>query len=148
MDEEKRPSALRDALLTILAVWAALILAGFAGVRLQPSIAGASVSLAVYLVLLFAWGLWAAPGRRTHLAVHLLAGLLYWLLCIALFLAMPTAMMMGSLQWISVGTTVGYLPEGNMHNLGSYLVPMMLNQFGPIVLMGLLRGWMRGDWAR
>jgi hypothetical protein len=144
MDEAHRPTPVRDALVTILGVWAALILAAFAGLRLQPGLAGATVSVGVFLILLFAWGHWTGPGRRTHLGVYLAAGLLYWVLCTTLFLLAPATLMDGPLSWLAVGTTIGYQYAGGPHApLGYYIVPMVLNLFGPILIMGLLRRWLR-----
>jgi len=144
MDRESFGSKLRAALLTILAVWAALILAGLAGLRLQPSMAGALISLAVYLALLVAWGVYSRAGRRIGLAVYLLAMLLYWLASTALFILMPVSMMTGWLDWLGVGMTVGLQSSGGPDTPGMfYLVPMVANLFGPILIMAVLRHWAR-----
>ncbi|HYD14215.1 MAG TPA: hypothetical protein VEC11_15325 [Allosphingosinicella sp.] len=143
MDAEESPPRLAAALLTIPVVWAALILAGLAGLRLQPSMAGAGLSLLVYLILLFGWGQWTERGRRTYLAVYLLAAFLYWLACVALFIAMPAAMMTGWLDWFGAGMVVGFQPYPNPHTpVETYLIPMVINMFAPIIIMGALRPWL------
>ncbi len=143
MDAGERPSRLVAALLTIPAVWVALIVAGLAGLRLQPSLAGAALSLVVYLVLLFSWGQWTGPGRRTYLAVYLLAAFLYWLSCVVLFIAMPAAMMTGWLDWFGAGMVVGFQPYPNPHTpVETFLIPMVINIFAPIIIMGALRPWL------
>ncbi len=127
-------------MLTVPMVWAALVLAGLAGLRLQPSVAGATVSLAIYLILLLAWGQWTASGRRTYLAVYLLAAFLYWLACTALFIAMPAVMMTGPLDWFGAGMVVGFQPYPNPHTpVETFLIPMVGNMFAPIIVMGALR---------
>lgn len=138
---------LRDALLTIPAVWLILILAGMSGARLQPSLAGAALSVAVCVGLLLAWGHWAGPGRRTALPVYLLAGLLYPILSMALLLSVPTQAT-ESVQWLFAGMALGYQPGGGPDTPLEYsIIPMLLNLFGPILLMGLLRSLVRRDWS-
>jgi hypothetical protein len=140
MDAEGRPSRLAAALLTVPVVWAALILAGLAGLRLQPGVAGAMLSLAIYLALLFAWGQWTGRGRRTYLAVYLLAAFLYWITCVALLIAMPVAMMTGWLDWFGAGMIVGFQPDPNPHTpVETFLIPLVGNIFAPIIVMGALR---------
>jgi hypothetical protein len=143
---EDRPSKLADALTTIPVVWLSLIVAGLSGGWLQPSIAGALVSVVVCIGLLFAWGNWTGPGRRTTLPIFLLAGLLYLALAMALLLSAHPELYTEATTWLCAGLTVGFMPSGGADTpLEYYIFPMLLNLFGPIVVMGTLRAWMRGD---
>jgi hypothetical protein len=144
MDGETLGSKVRDALVTIPAIWVILILAGLSGAKLQPGLPGAALSLAVCVGLLFAWGHWTGPGRRTALPVYLLAGLLYPALAVAFVLALPTELSMGALDWVAAGMAVGFQPASGPDAPGEfYLLPIALNLFGPILAMGLLRHWAR-----
>lgn len=146
MHEETHGSKLKDALITMLAVWLCLIAAGLAGARWQPGPVGAVISITVCVGLLYAWGQWSGPGRRTALLIYLLAGLLYPVLTIVALLALPTALVMGQLDWFAAGMAVGYQPHGGADtSLEFYIVPMVLNLIGPILAMGTLRAWRRGD---
>lgn len=146
MDERTWPSKLLDALATLLAVWLCLIIAGLTGARLQPGMLGAALSLAVCIGLLSAWGCWTGPGRRTPLFVYLIAGLFYPVLTTALILIVPTELALGPLSWIVAGMAVGFQSGGGPDAPAQiYIVPMVMNLFGPILAMGLLRHWVRAD---
>ena len=148
MDEETLGSKVRDALFTVPVVWLILILAGMAGARLQPSLGGAALSVSVCVGLLLAWAHWTGPGRRTAFPVYLLAGLLYPILTMALLLSVPTQAS-ESVHWLFAGMTIGWQVEGGPDApFEYYLVPLVLNLFGPILLVGLIRSWLRGDWSR
>ena len=141
-------SKLRDALITIPAVWMILILAGLSCARLQPAITGAVLSAAVCVILLFAYAHWSGPGRRTAFPVFLLAGLLYPILSTLLLLGIPTEMF-DSVQWLTAGMAIGWQPEGGPETApGYYILPMLLNLFGPILAMGLIRSLTRHLAAR
>jgi hypothetical protein len=146
MVEEARGSKLGDALVTIPAVWLILILAGLSGGWLQPSIGGAMVSVGVCIGLLFAWGRWTGPGRRTVLGVYLLAGLLYFILVLALVLSTHPDLIGDGISLFSAGLGIGFMPTGGPDMPGEYyFFPLLLNLFGPILAMGALRIWARGD---
>jgi hypothetical protein len=143
MEGEERPSKLGDALLTIPAVWLILILAGLSCARLQPAAIGAMLSVAACVVLLFIYGHWTGPGRRTAFPVYLLAGLLYPILSTLLVLSVSPGAF-DSLQWLTAGMVIGYQPGGGPDApFEYYLVPMLVNLFGPILAMGALRQWAR-----
>ena len=146
MEERNWRSKLRDALVTIPAVWLILILAGASCVRLQPSAAGAVLSIAVCIILLFSYAHWSGPGRRTPFPVYLLAGLLYPILSALLLLTIPTGWY-DSVDWLTAGMVIGYQLEGAPETPpGHYILPMLGNLFGPILVVGLLRGLVR--WRR
>ena len=139
MDANGWRAKLRDALLTVPAVWLCLILAGLSAVRLQPGTFGTILSVAVCVILLFAWGHWTGPGRRTAFPVYLLAGLLYPILTTLLLLTVSTEAF-DSVQWLTAGMVVGYQPGGGPETPpGYYVLPMLVNLFGPILFMGALR---------
>lgn len=145
MDGAAIRSRLTDGLVTILAVWAILIGTGMAFGRWQPHIVTALVSFMACAALLFAWGRWTAPGRRMPLPVYLLAGLLYILLTVVLALAVPIGAVDVAL-WLSAGFAIGFQVAGGPDApLEYYLLPMVLNLFGPILVMGLLRNLARRD---
>lgn len=138
MDEPIWRSRLRDALATISTVWLILILAGIFA-RMQPGTAGAILSLAVYIILLSTYAIWSGPGRRTAFPVYLLAGLLYPILTVVLLLGVSDDTL-GSLQWLTAGMDLGYQPVPEPHTpVEAFLVPMILNLFGPILIVGGLR---------
>ena len=142
-------SVFRDWLVTILAVWAILIGTGIAVARWQPHLLAALLSFTVCVALLLAWARWTAPGRRTPLPVYMLAGLLYLILTTAIALVAPPELATGSLLWLAAGYSIGFQPEPAVHpTVENFIAPLLLNLFGPIVIMGLLRGIMRGDWRR
>ena len=144
MDANGWGSKLRDALLTVPAVWLCFILAGFSVVRLQPGTIGTILSVAICVVLLFAWGYWTGPGRRTALPVFLLASLLYPIFCTAVLLTLPLDLTMGPLQWLGVGMLVGYQPGGGADTpIEFYIIPMLVNMLIPIAFMGVLREQVR-----
>jgi hypothetical protein len=146
MEEETRGSKLRSALVTIFAVWVILILAGLSGAGLQPSIGGGTISIAVCIGLLFAWGQWTAPGRRTILGVYLLAGLLYPVMLLTLLFTASSPSDLRPYAWLGAGLNVGFQPHGGADTpFEFYVVPMVLNLIGPILVMGTLRAWLRGD---
>lgn len=148
MEARGLASMIRDGLVTILAVWAILILTGMAFARWQPALPAAILSFTVCTGLLFAWARWAGPGHRTPLPVFMLAGFLYILLTVTLALSLPTAATDATL-WVAAGFSIGFQPGHNGHpSVETFIVPMLLNLFGPIVTMGLLRGIVRGDWRR
>ena len=143
MDEPTWRSKLRDALVTIPAVWLILILAGLSCANLQPGTAGAILSVAICIVLLFSYAHWSGPGQRTAFPVYLLAGLLYPILSTLLLLSIPTGLF-DSVDWLSAGMVIGYQPEGGPETPpGYYVLPMVANLFGPIVAVGVLRTWAR-----
>ncbi len=149
MDAEERPSRLVAALLTIIAVWAILIGTGMAFARWQPHLLAALLSFAVCVALLFAWARWTAPGRRTPVPVFMLSGLLYLILIGVIALAVPPELATGPLNWLAAGLTIGFHPDFAIHpTVQNFIAPLLLNLFGPIVVMGLLRGIVRGDWRR
>lgn len=140
MDEQERPSKLRDALVTILGVWGILIATGLIFTRLQPSPIAATASLAACVGLLYSWSRWLGPGRRTHLAIYLLAGVLYLVLVTVLMLSVPSEWATGPLLWLGAGLTIGFQPQGGPHTpLEFYIIPFLFNLFGPILVMGFLR---------
>ena len=125
-------------------MWLCLILAGLACARLQPGPLGTILSVAVCVILLFAWGHWTGPGRRTGLPVFLLAGFLYPILGTALVLTLPMDLAMGKLQWLGAGLLVGYQPGGGAGTPPLfYILPMLANLLVPILFMGALRAQVR-----
>lgn len=146
MEEHALGSRLRDALLTMPVVWAILILAGLSGAWLQPSLGGASLSIIVCVGLLFAWGQWTGPGRRTILGIYLLAGLLYPVMLLALLFSASSPTVLRPYEWLGAGFSIGFQVRGGADTpFEFYIVPMMLNLFVPILAMGTLRAWLRGD---
>jgi hypothetical protein len=146
MEEEGHGAKLRDALVTIPVVWVILILAGLSGAWLQPSLGGAALSIVVCIGLLFVWGQWTGPGRRTILGVYLLAGLLYPVMLLALFFSVASPSILGPYEWLGAGFSIGVQARGGADTpFEFYIVPMMLNLFAPILVMGTLRAWLRGD---
>lgn len=116
--------------------------------RLQPGMAGAILSAAVCVILLFAYAHWSGPGRRTAFPYYLLAGLLYPILATLLLLGIPTEMF-DSVQWLTAGMAIGFQPEGGPETPpGYYVLPMVANLFGPILVMGLIRSLTRHLAAR
>lgn len=142
MEARGLASMLMDGLVTILAVWLSFILAGLACDWLQPSLAGAALSVALCVGLLFAYARWTGPGRRTVLPVYLLGSLLYPLASVTLMIVLPPTLVLGPLQWLSAGLVVGLQPGGGPDAPGEiYVLPMLLNLFVPVLIMSLLRHW-------
>jgi hypothetical protein len=138
--EEARGSKLRDALITIPAVWMILIGTGYAFSWLQPGIIGALLSLVTYTALLFAWGHWTDPGRRSGLSIYLLAGLLYLALMMALLFNVHPDLIGTAISLFGAGLAIGFQLVGGPDAPGEYyFLPMLFNLFGPILVMGLLR---------
>ena len=148
MDAAPLKARLRDALVTIPAVWVILIGTGFAFSWLQPGMIGALLSLVTYTGLLFAWGQWTGPGRSTVIGVYLLAGLLYLALMMALLFSVHPDLIGDALSLFGAGLAIGFLPAGGADTPGEYyFIPMLFNLFGPILVMGLMRHLARRDRA-
>jgi hypothetical protein len=148
MDATALRARLRDALVTIPAVWTILIGTGFTFSWLQPGMIGALLSLVTYTGLLFAWGQWTGPGRRTVVGVYLLAGLLYLALMTALLFTVHPDLIGQALSLFGAGLAIGFQMAGGPDTPGEYyFIPMLFNLFGPILVMGLMRHLARRDQA-
>jgi hypothetical protein len=143
---------LGDALVTILAVWLALTLAGLSMVLLRPStLVAALLSLAVYSGLLALYTFRAGPGRRSGLPPYLLGALLHPVVIVAIVLVLPRGAQDSGFDWVqavSAGLGIGFQPAGGPDTPGAYfLLPWALNLLLPVVLVTALRGSARHDRA-
>ena len=147
MDEAEPPSTSRHWLVTILAVWAALIIAGLSKVWLERTTGGAIASLLVYVILLtlYAWG--TGTGRKSPLGAFLMGGAVYPILSLILMFAVLPAGATGWLDVLALGLRVGFEAQGGPDaHIGVYIPLWFANILGPILLVVLPRDL--GPWGR
>jgi hypothetical protein len=139
---------LRDGLITIGAIWLALVVAGLAVSGLGTSLVAALLSFGIYTGLLAGYAFFAGPGRRSAGLWFLVGGLLYPVACFAVLIALSSFLPPDSLvDGVSVpmaGLRVGWQPSRLAHEvIGVHLLPFAMNPLGPIVLVLLARSIVR-----
>jgi hypothetical protein len=137
MDDQVKPWPLRKKLIAIPAIWLIIVAAGAAGMPLQPSFAGAALSLTVYILLLAAFSCFTTIGRRAGLGIFLGAVPLYLLVCMILYLLVRHWQVPSedTLTWLFAGGGIGFVDWNENHTLGGVLLVMAMNLLGPIVLV-------------
>ncbi|HYI65260.1 MAG TPA: hypothetical protein VEW71_10280 [Allosphingosinicella sp.] len=104
-------SSVRDSLITILAVWLMLSIAGAIGALAPSRDAISWVASAAFVILLAGYALWPGPGRRSGAPIYMASGITLLPLSFALlFFILATERY--QLEWLIVGGNVGYNPGG------------------------------------
>ena len=141
MDEQAKPSALKDKLIAITAIWLIIVAAGASGMPLQPSFGGAALSLTVYVLLLFAFSRFTTIGCRVGMAVFLGAVPLYLLACVIVALSIGFLQVSLDAAWLDLvvaGAWIGFVGWNGDPTIPGILLLLALNLLGPIlVVIGL-----------
>jgi hypothetical protein len=100
-----------DRLITVLAVWLILSVAGIAGSVVPGRPSSAVTASALFVVLLITYSVTTAPGRRATMAVYMGAGVGILPLAFTLLLLIDRTDRY-DLSWMFVGGGVGYMLRG------------------------------------
>jgi hypothetical protein len=102
---------LRDRLITVVAVWLVLTVAGAAGSVVSGRAASAVTASTLFVVLLGTYSMSTAPGRRAATAVYMGAGVGILPLAFTLLLLIDRTDRY-DLAWLFVGGRVGFTLRG------------------------------------
>jgi hypothetical protein len=144
MSAEAKVSKLQNSFVTIPVVWVIVIAAGGAGMKLQPSLGGAVLSLTAYTALLFAFSRFTTIGRSAGLMVYLSAVPLYLPACLILFMLLGGWQFQADapLPWLDLltaGGWVGFMASNDGFTVPGLLILLALNLLGPILIVIGLR---------
>jgi hypothetical protein len=149
MDPADGRGRVKDGLITIGAIWLALVVAGLAVSGLEISLVATLLSFGIYTGLLACYAFFTGPGGRSAGHWFLVGGLLYPVACIAALIALARRLLPPAPvpDWVSVpmaGLRVGWQPTRLAHEMiGFDLLQLAMSLLGPILLVLLARSIVR-----